>query len=216
MIHQPTQMNSSVKSTRCTLSSCYRKNSLEKISPRNKNAAQCGSFWRGRQQIHLTNIFHVFRKSTSAEMKKDKNLLTSFIFYDFKRSESEMRRSQSEAKNQTQSDVPLCRTGSRMKLKNAIEIPKRNDNCFLLLSLTGRQASDKQESAQRRGWWKFKNVIKRNFYDEISRSEKSLKFPSILKNPKILFSSSSVTNWNAWSALFVIILYLRLIKIPFQ
>lgn len=93
---------------------------LKKYPPGTKSAALRSVLTR-RQQIHLTNIFHVFGNRHRQKWRKDKNLLT---VYDFKRSESE------EAKNQTQSDVPLARTGFSLKLKMLLRYQRRMTIAF--------------------------------------------------------------------------------------
>lgn len=161
-----------------------------------------------RQRIHLTNIFHVFGNRHRQKWRKTK---ICWLFYDFKRSESK------EAKNQTQSDVPLSRSGFSTNLKCYWDT--KEEWQLLFAAVSHKHSSSKEESAMRcRGWWKFRNVIKRNFYDEIFRSlNETWNFHQFfnVKKAENTFSLS-VTNWNAWSALFVIILYHRLIKIPFQ
>lgn len=170
MIHQPLQMNSSVKPTRCTLSSCYRKNLLEKISPRNKNEMCCAAEWFDEMATNLFNKYlSRFRKSTSAEMKKDENLL----FYDFKRSESE------NAKSRHNSMCLFSELDSVWNLKCYWDT--KAEWQLLFAAVSHRQSSSKEKSAMP---WMMeiqkclkKKLLWRNFR---SAEEKNLKFSSFL------------------------------------
>lgn len=174
--------------------------------PRNQKQRR-RAFWRESNKFILQTSF-TFQASTSAVSEGRQKSADGF--YDWKRSRaSEME----QTKNQTQSDVPLCRTGFSMKFKMLLRYQRRMTIAFCCLTVIER-AGKRAIKAQRRGWWKIKNVINRNFNDEKKKSHKfSINFSKlksikrVTKKMKILFGASSVTNWNAWSALFVIILY---------